>query len=366
MQLSYLDAYYYKLLLEVGFIEDVNNLITSIAENNECLEGIYLDLVCSYGNNDKVISCLYNYIADNEIDDDALATRLRLFILEKYEKGSIDLYQVANSLTGFVNLTQKWHNKTFNDFSLIGDAYGLMFDGIMKKDKFEKKVINFLKTGEHIDYDSLFEKPTLKTLLKKEKQEMNKIRAFINYTIVPIILIVTILVLSINFILLTINEEKYTTLSIILFILLGVMYISLIASLPLIRKKELKIELDKYDFTINQDVKDEYIIYTKNSVVKFKNEGLFYEDKYYKYDDLSLQLLTSNHLSKVSIFVEINVKNDNSYIKPHWYIDLDNELLNAIVNYDIKLENYEKLITIINNKEETFKNILKYGVIDKI
>ena len=292
MQLSYLDAYYYKLLLEVGFIEDVNNWITSIAENNECLEGIYLDLVCSYGNNDKVISCLYNYIADNEIDDDALATRLRLFILEKYEKGSIDLYQVANSLTGFVNLTQKWHNKTFNDFSLIGDAYGLMFNGIMKKDKFEKILINFLKTGEHIDYDSLFEKPTLKTLLKKEKQEMNKIRAFINYTIVPIILIVTILVLSINYILLTINEEKYTTIAIILFILLGVMYISLIASLPLIRKKELKIELDKYDLTINTDIKDEYVINTKNSVVKFKKDGLYYEDKYYKYDNLKINFHT--------------------------------------------------------------------------
>ena len=42
MGLSYLDAYYYKLLLEVGFIEDVNNWITSIAENNDYLEGRYI------------------------------------------------------------------------------------------------------------------------------------------------------------------------------------------------------------------------------------------------------------------------------------------------------------------------------------
>ena len=363
MQLSYLDAYYYKLLLEVGFIEDVNNWITSIAENNDYLEGIYLDLVCSYGNYNKVISCLHNYIVDNEIDDDALATRLRLFILEKYEKGSIDLYQVANSLTGFVNLTQKWHQKTFNDFSLIGDAYSLMFDGIMKKDKFEKIIINFLKTGEHIDYDSLFEKPTLKTLLKKEKQEMNKIRTFINYTIVPIILIITILVLSTIFILLTINEEKYTTLAIILFILLGTMYISLIASLPLIRKKELKIELDKYDFTINQDVKDEYVINTKNSVVKFKKDGLYYEDKYYKYDDLKINFHISKYLLKVNLFIEINVINDKSFINPNWFIDLDNKLLNALTHYNIKIENKDRLLYIINNKEKAFEDILKYGFI---
>ena len=33
MKLSYLDACYYKLLLEVGFSEDVNNWILSLAEN---------------------------------------------------------------------------------------------------------------------------------------------------------------------------------------------------------------------------------------------------------------------------------------------------------------------------------------------
>ena len=200
MKLSYLDAYFYKLLLEVGFVEDVNNWILSLAEECDVLEGIYLDLVSNQGDNSKVISCLHNYICEKDIDDDALATKLRLFILNKYENGSIDICQVAQSLTGFVNLTEKWHNKQFYNFVLIGEALDLYYDGIIKLDKFNKLVIDYLKTGETVIYNSLFEKPSFSKILKQEKQEMNKIRAIVNYTVVPIVFIVTFVFLTIIFI----------------------------------------------------------------------------------------------------------------------------------------------------------------------
>ena len=174
MQLSYLEAYYYKLLLEVGFVEDVNNWILSLAQECDVLEGIYLDLVSNQGDNSKVISCLHNYIGEIQVDDDALAIKLRLFILNKYENGSIDICQVAQSLTGFVNLTEKRHNKQFYNFVLIGEALDLYYDGIIKLDKFNKFVIDYLKTGETVIYNSLFEKPSFSKILKQEKKEMNK------------------------------------------------------------------------------------------------------------------------------------------------------------------------------------------------
>ena len=45
MLLSYEDACYYKLLMQAGFVDDVNKWINNIVNNNEILEGIYLDLV---------------------------------------------------------------------------------------------------------------------------------------------------------------------------------------------------------------------------------------------------------------------------------------------------------------------------------
>ena len=77
MELSYLDAYYYMLLLEVGFKEDVNNWINLIAEEKNSLDGIYLDLVCNLGDNNKVISCLHNYIGEKEVEANAVGVRAR-------------------------------------------------------------------------------------------------------------------------------------------------------------------------------------------------------------------------------------------------------------------------------------------------
>ena len=364
MQLSYLDAYYYKLLLEVGFTEDVNSWILSLAEKCNVLEGIYLDLVSNQGDNNKVISCLYNYICEKDIDDDALATKLRLFILNKYESGLIDIYQVTESLTGFVNLTEKWHNKQFYNFVLIGEALDLYYDGIIKLDKFNKLVIDYLKTGETVIYNSLFEKPSFSKILKQEKQEMNKIRAIVNYTVVPIVFIVTFVFLTTIFITMEINEEKYTVLSIILFSVLGLIYTLLLLSVPFIRKKELEIELSKYDFYIDDEEKEEYIVESTSTIpVFFKKDGLYFNNKHYKYEDLYLQLMTSNHLLKITIKVYISVKDSDSFIKPHWNMKLDKELVNAIMKYDIKIDDYDKFIYIINNKEKSFKQILKCGYV---
>lgn len=365
MQLSYLDAYYYKLLLEVGFSDDVNNWILSLAEKCDVLEGIYLDLVSNQGDNSKIISCLHNYICEKDIDDDALATKLRLFVLNKYESGLVDICKVAESLTGFVNLTEKWHSKPFYNFVLIGDALDLYYEGIIKLDKFNKLVIDYLKTGETVNYNSLFQRPSLLNTFKQEKQEMNKIRVIANYTVVPIVLVVTVIILTTICITMEINEEKYTVLSIVLFSMLGLIYALLLLSVPFIRKKELEIELSKYNFDIEDDVKEEYIVESSSSPLIFKKDGLYFENNHYKYEDLYLQLMTSNYLLKITIKVYINAKNSNSFIKPHWNMTLDKELVNAILKYDIKLDNHDKLVYIINNKEDAFKQILNYGYVKK-
>lgn len=367
MQLSYLDAYFYKLLLEVGFVEDVNNWISSLAEDCDVLEGIYLDLVSNQGDNSKVISCLHNYICEKEVDDDALATKLRLFLLNKYENGLIDIYQVAEAATGFVNLSEKWHNNEFNNFVLIGEALDLYYDGLITYDKLNRVVSDYLKTGETVIYNSLFEKPSFSKILKQEKQEMNKIRVIVNYTVVPIVFIVTFVFLITIYITMEINEEKYTVLSIILFSVLGLIYTLLLVSIPFIRKKELEIELSKYDFYIDDEEKEEYIVESTSTIpVVFKKDGLYFNNKHYKYEDLYLQLMTSNHLLKIIIKVYIRVKNSNSFIKPHWNMTLDKELVNAILKYNIKLDNHEQFMYLINNKEDAFKQIYRYGYVKKI
>ena len=367
MELSYLDEYYYMLLLEVGFKEDVNNWINLIAEEKNSLDGIYLDLVCNLGDNNKVISCLYNYIGENKVDNDALAEKLRLFILDKYENGLVDTYKAIDALSGFADITNKWYDKSFYNFLLVGEAYDLYQEGIITKEKLDNIVDKFLKTGENIDYDSLFNKKQgFIEILKEEKKQMNKIRSFVNFTIVPIILLITCIFLVTIMILLNINEEKYTPLAVSLFIIIGVIYTILLVTVPFIRKKELQIELAKYDFTIDEEVKEEYTIKSNLGLnVVFKKDGIYVNNNYYKYEELRLNLGSSNYLLKVNLYIDVVVKNSNSYIKPYWYIKLDKELINAVLKYNIKLDNHDKFVYIINNKEDAFKQILNYGYIKK-
>ena len=71
------------MLLENGFVGEVDQWIDNIAVNNDTLEGINLDLVSALGDSNKIISSLHNYLLDKKIDDKSVCERLRLFIKDK-------------------------------------------------------------------------------------------------------------------------------------------------------------------------------------------------------------------------------------------------------------------------------------------
>lgn len=145
--LSYEDAYFYKLILQCGFYEEVNEWIDSIAVVNDSLEGIYLDLVCNQNNMNELISCLHSYIGNNKIDDKGLCDRLRLFIKEKIDKGEISYEEAANSLCGFAIKSEKWEEEPWNDFYMLSVNGDYMDGGFLDVKDYHKIVIEFVNTG---------------------------------------------------------------------------------------------------------------------------------------------------------------------------------------------------------------------------
>lgn len=364
--LSYEEAYFYKLLLQTGFEKDVNEFIDSILDNNDILEGINLDLVSNQGDINSLISYLHNYIGDNSVDNKTICDRLRVFIKNKVDKEELSIEEAADALYGFVCVSEKYHDKFWHDFYLIGEDCDFYYGKDIEKTNFLNRFYHYLETGEKFKIDFPVGKLSFRELLKKEKEEMNKIRAIVNYTIVPITLVIIFSIFIINLILLTIDEEKYSTLAIILFIVVGIILMSLLISSFFVRKKEVKIELSKYDFTIDNEPEKEYVIKnTEGTSFIFNKEGIIYNEKLYEYDDISVMLCTNNHLSKVNIFISFHIAKANKYIKPYFLIRLDKDLVNVIKKYNIKFSNkdQEKLDYILNNKEEAFKQIITYGYI---
>lgn len=368
MLLSYEEASFYKLLLQTGFEKDVNKFIDLILENNDTLEGINLDLVSNQGDINSLISCLHNYIGDNIVDDKTISDRLRLFIKDKVDKDELSVEEAVNALYGFVCISEKYHDEFWHDFYLIGEDYEFYYGKDIEKTNFLNRFYHYIETGEKFKIDYPVGRLSFKELLKKEKEEMNKIRAVVNYTIVPISLVIIFSILITNLILLTINEERYTTLAIILFIIVGIILISLLISSFFVRKKEIKLELSKYDFTVDKESKKEYIIKnTEGTAFVFNELGIIFNEKLYEYDDIAVMLCTNNHLSKVNIFISFHITKVNKYIKPYFLIRLDKDLVNVIKKFNIKFSNKDQknLDYILNNKEEAFKQIITYGYIKK-
>ena len=160
--LSYEDAYFYKLILQCGFCEEVNEWIDSIAVVNDSLEGIYLDLVCNQNNMNELISCLRSYIGNNKIDDKGLCDRLRLFVKEKIDKGEISYEEAANSLCGFAIKSEKWEEEPWKDFYMIS-VYGDYMDrGFFDVKDYHKIVIEFVNTGKLLHLDDYWKTRTSK------------------------------------------------------------------------------------------------------------------------------------------------------------------------------------------------------------
>ena len=161
-ELTYEEAYFYKLILLCGFYEEVNEWIDNITTNIDVLEGIYLDLVCNQDNLNELISCLYSYICNNKIDDKGLCDRLRLFIKEKIDKGEISYEEAANSLCGFAIKSEKWEEEPWKDFYMISVYGDYMDGGFLDVEDYHKIVSEFVNTGRLLHPEDFLEMRTSK------------------------------------------------------------------------------------------------------------------------------------------------------------------------------------------------------------
>jgi len=96
-------------------------------------------------------------------------------------------------------------------------------------------------------------------IMKKENQQLNPIRRKINTVIVPLYLAVFAVALTVGGILMSKDEECYLVVFLILIGIVLLMTVALLASLPLIRKKEVAIEVEKYNLELlDDDIKASY------------------------------------------------------------------------------------------------------------
>lgn len=97
-ELTYEEAYFYKILIELEFNEEFEKYIEYLENELEVYEGFYLDLIYNQSSPLNVISLLNNFILDKDIDKSLVFEKVRLFLLDKLNNNEIDLEKTIESL----------------------------------------------------------------------------------------------------------------------------------------------------------------------------------------------------------------------------------------------------------------------------
>ena len=88
-------------------------------------------------------------------------------------------------------------------------------------------------------------------LIKREKSKMNSIRFIFNYYVAMPVLAFGILGAAVSAVFMTIDEAKYLPILIAYFGILVLAIIGLLIASPIIRKREIMLEISKLDFEID-------------------------------------------------------------------------------------------------------------------
>lgn len=192
MKLTYEDSCFYKVLLCQGFTKEVDEWINEIIRSlndNEVLQGVYLDLVCAYNLKEnslnEMISCLHNYIGDNKLNEEEVCNKLRLFIKDKYDKGELNELDAVNYLAGFAISSEKQYDKywiNLFELSYITDYYD---EDFLEEDEYKEIIKVFLETGKTLDVNPFWNRRA-----KRERKRMKREALFICLIIIGILLII--------------------------------------------------------------------------------------------------------------------------------------------------------------------------------
>jgi hypothetical protein len=230
----------------------------------------------------------------------------------------------------------------------------------------------------------------LKDTIKYEKSQMNRIRYVFNYRIIAFMTIPIFGLLILIAILTSIDEQKYNSVAILLFIIDSFLMLGIGIASPFIIRKENEIEIAKWKNELFgvMPVKNlqSFLLAPPfmSSMAEFTSEGIIikpaddsicdepFEDVtkeneyFFPYHNVKVSFEMSNPLRLVKMFFSFEAKMDGAEEEDYFFIPLSQDLIKIVKKHNLTIENSEQLDYVLNNLEEAVTQILKYGKIKKM
>lgn len=191
-ELTYEEAYFYKILIELGFNEEFEKYIEYLENELEVYEGFYLDLIYNQSSPLNVISLLNNYILDKDIDKSLVFEKVRFFLLDKLNNNEINEKKAIELLSLLYNHYFTYIDK-MEEWFYFYEEYIM---GYLKDENINVAIRTFLEKGE-IEYD------TYNLLYEENKKEYLKVGLYVFIYISLIVILGALTAFIIN----SINSE---------------------------------------------------------------------------------------------------------------------------------------------------------------
>ncbi len=203
------------------------------------------------------------------------------------------------------------------------------------------------------------DKVGLKEIIAYEKTQMLPLNFTVSYILTPIYAVVCFLLIGAFAVLMEIDDEKYLVQGLLClgaFVLISIIFL---ASVPLVRKKAIKIEVERYDFDISkEETLEVYDFSTDEFSLKFDKYGMYVNDELFYYNHLNKNVVTGNYLKRVGVYLQFAL-----YEEHRVTLSVNPTTLKMLESLEIKLDNRHILEYILSNKRDAFEQIYNKGYV---
>ena len=193
----------------------------------------------------------------------------------------------------------------------------------------------------------------LKEIIAYEKTQMLHLNFTVSYILAPIYAVVCFLLIGAFAVLMEIDDEKYLVQGLLClgaFVLISIIFL---ASVPIVRKKAIKIEVERYDFDISkEETLEVYDFSTDEFSLKFDKYGMYVNDELFYYSHLNKNVVTGNYLKRVRVYLQFALDEEHRVTLP-----VNPTTLKMLESLEIKLDNSHILEYILSNKRDAFEQI---------
>lgn len=202
-------------------------------------------------------------------------------------------------------------------------------------------------------------KRTFREIIRQEKEIMLPVNFFVSYILTPIYAIISFVLIAVFGVLMSIDEDKYLISGILCLCAFVVISIMLLSTVPFVRKKAIQTEIQRYNFDFSDEpTLETWDFSTEEIALRFKSYGVYVNDDFYNFDELTITVETSNYCKRVHIVLRFMITPDE-YIA----LQIDKRVLKMIDSFRIKIYNRSELDYILENKKTAFEEIYKKGCV---